>query len=175
MGTGRAMVARGAIILIQHGIPDRFRTSVPLEPASVCWNLMSLTGGSGFAAYRQTGQLAEEGEAIKRASWKAAMQYNQQWATEHLEFVPFSIEASGVWGPAATRFFAEAAFYNHYNNRDIDRYHWSSEKFLSLWRTKFSVLMARERGRIGADAALGDIPKRLWAHAFDEMDDGPAR
>ena len=69
----------------------------------------------------------------------------------------------------------EAAFYNHYNNRDIDRYHWSSEKFLSLWRTKFSVLMARERGRIGADAALGDIPKRLWAHAFDEMDDGPAR
>ena len=76
---------------------------------------------------------------------------------------------------AATRFFAEAAFYNHYNNRDIDRYHWSSEKFLSLWRTKFSVLMARERGRIGADAALGDIPKRLWAHAFDEMDDGPAR
>ena len=64
---------------------------------------------------------------------------------------------------------------NHYNNRDIDRYHWSSEKFLSLWRTKFSVLMARERGRIGADAALGDIPKRLWAHAFDEMDDGPAR
>ena len=49
------------------------------------------------------------------------------------------------------------------------------KKFLSLWRTKFSVLMARERGRIGADAALGDIPKRLWAHAFDEMDDGPAR
>ena len=45
----------------------------------------------------------------------------------------------------------------------------------SLWRTKFSVLMARERGRIGADAALGDIPKRLWAHAFDEIDDGPAR
>ena len=84
-------------------------------------------------------------------------------------------QRGGVWGPAATRFFAEAAFYNHYNNRDIDRYHWSSEKFLSLWRTKFSVLMARERGRIGADAALGDIPKRLWAHAFDEMDDGPAR
>ena len=48
------------------------------------------------------------------------------------------------------------------------------KKFLSLWRTKFSVLMARERGRIG-DAILGDIPKRLWAHAFDEMDDGPAR
>ena len=48
-----------------------------------------------------------------------------------MEFVPFSIGATGVWGPAATRFFAEAAFYNHYNNRDIDRYHWSSEKFLS--------------------------------------------
>ena len=43
------------------------------------------------------------------------------------------------------------------------------------WRTKFVVLMARERGRIGSDAALGDMPKRLQAHSYDEMNDGPAR
>ena len=37
------------------------------------------------------------------------------------------------------------------------------------------VLMARERGRIGSDAALGDMPKRLQAHSYDEMNEGPAR
>ena len=35
--------------------------------------------------------------------------------------------------------------------------------------------MARERGRIGSDAALGDMPKRLQAHSYDEMNEGPAR
>ena len=48
-------------------------------------------------------------------------------------------------------------------------------KFKTLWRTKFAVLMARERGRIGTDAALGDMPKRLQAHSYDEMNEGPAR
>ena len=83
--------------------------------------------------------------------------------------------AGGVWGPAAQAFFEEAAFYNHYNERDIDRYHWNTAKFKTLWRTKFAVLMARERGRIGSDAALGDMPKRLQAHSYDEMNEGPAR
>ena len=46
---------------------------------------------------------------------------------------------------------------------------------VDLWRTKFAVLMARERGRIGSDAALGDMPKRLQAHSYDEMNEGPAR
>ena len=45
----------------------------------------------------------------------------------------------------------------------------------ATWRTKFAVLMARERGRIGSDAALGDMPKRLQAHSYDEMNEGPAR
>ena len=80
-----------------------------------------------------------------------------------------------MWGPAAKAFFEEVAFYNHYNERDIDRYHWNTAKFKTLWRTKFAVLMARERGRIGSDAALGDMPKRLQAHSYDEMNEGPAR
>ena len=45
----------------------------------------------------------------------------------------------------------------------------------TITRTKFAVLMARERGRIGSDAALGDMPKRLQAHSYDEMNEGPAR
>ena len=53
--------------------------------------------------------------------------------------------------------------------------HWNTAKFKTLWRTKFAVLMARERGRIGSDAALGDMPKRLQAHSYDEMNEGPAR
>ena len=61
------------------------------------------------------------------------------------------------------------------HERDIDRYHWNTAKFKTLWRTKFAVLMARERGRIGSDAALGDMPKRLQAHSYDEMNEGPAR
>ena len=80
------------------------------------------------------------------------------------------------WIPTSPdAFFEEAAFYNHYNERDIDRYHWNTAKFKTLWRTKFAVLMARERGRIGSDAALGDMPKRLQAHSYDEMNEGPAR
>ena len=53
--------------------------------------------------------------------------------------------------------------------------YWNTAKFKTLWRTKFAVLMARERGRIGSDAALGDMPKRLQAHSYDEMNEGPAR
>ena len=35
----------------------------------ISWNLMSLTGASEFASYTESGQLAREGEASKRASW----------------------------------------------------------------------------------------------------------
>ena len=117
----------------------------------------------------------EYGEKEKQDSWGEAIQRRQDIAAAHVSFVPFSIEAGGVWGPAAKAFFEEAAFYNHYNERDIDRYHWNTAKFKTLWRTKFAVLMARERGRIGSDAALGDMPKRLQAHSYDEMNEGPAR
>ena len=55
----------------------------------------------------------------------------------------------------------------------LDRF--QTSKFKTLWRTKFAVLMARERGRIGSDAALDDMPKRMQAHSYDEMNEGPAR
>ena len=71
--------------------------------------------------------------------------------------------------------YIELNYENNYNERDIDWYHWNTAKFKTLWRTKFAVLMARERGRIGSDAALGDMPKRLQAHSYDEMNEGPTR
>ena len=141
----------------------------------ISWQVTSITGNNGFASYTRTGCKAEAGEKEKLDSWNEAIQRRQDIAAAHVSFVPFSIEAGGVWGPAAQAFFEEAAFYNHYNERDIDRYHWNTAKFKTLWRTKFAVLMARERGRIGSDAALGDMPKRLQAHSYDEMNEGPAR
>ena len=45
-----------------------------------------------------------------------------------VEFVPFSIEAGGVWGPAAKKFFRECLALAD-DDRDIDLYHWSSSKF----------------------------------------------
>ena len=141
----------------------------------ISWQVTSITGNNGFASYTRTGCKAEAGEKEKQDSWNEAIQRRQDIAAAHVSFVPFSIEAGGVWGPAAQAFFEEAAFYNHYNERDIDRYHWNTAKFKTLWRTKFAVLMARERGRIGSDAALGDMPKRLQAHSYDEMNEGPAR
>ena len=141
----------------------------------ISWQVTSITGNNGFASYTRTGCKAEAGEKEKPDSWNEAIQRRQDIAAAHVSFVPFSIEAGGVWGPAAQAFFEEAAFYNHYNERDIDRYHWNTAKFKTLWRTKFAVLMARERGRIGSDAALGDMPKRLQAHSYDEMNEGPAR
>ena len=46
---------------------------------------------------------AEWGETQKRQSWNAAIERRKE--LKEVEFVPFSIEAGGVWGPAATRFF----------------------------------------------------------------------
>ena len=43
------------------------------------------------------------GETQKRQSWNAAIERRKE--LKEVEFVPFSIEAGGVWGPAATRFF----------------------------------------------------------------------
>ena len=109
----------------------------------ISWQVTSLTGNNGFASYTRTGCKAEAGEKEKQDSWNEAIQRRQDIAAAHVSFVPFSIEAGGVWGPAAQAFFEEAAFYNHYNERDIDRYHWNTAKFKTLWRTKFAVLRLR--------------------------------
>ena len=65
---------------------------------------------------RRTPYLPPRLEKEKRDSWDEAIQRRQDIAAAHVSFIPFSIEAGGVWGPTAQAFFEEAAFYNHYND-----------------------------------------------------------
>ena len=58
--------------------------------------------------------------------------------------------------------------------RDIDFYHWSSQSFGDFWKDALSVLMARERARIGLAASKGDWPRRIAAYARDEQEDAAA-
>ena len=74
--------------------------------------------------------------------------------------MPFSVEAGGVWGPAARRFFKECIALAN-DDRDIDLYHWSSPKFSAAWRDTLSVLVARGRAQVGVAAAMADWPKRI--------------
>ena len=59
-------------------------------------------------------------------------------------------------------------------DRDIDFYHWSSQSFGDFWKDALSVLMARERARIGLAASKGDWPRRIAAYARDEQEDAAA-
>ena len=68
-----------------------------------------------------------------------------------VEFVPFSIEAGGVWGPAAEKFFRECLALAD-DDRDIDLYHWSSTRFSAVWRDTLSVLVARGRAQVSVEA-----------------------
>ena len=58
---------------------------------------------------------------------------------DDVEFVPFSIEAGGVWGPAARKFFRECLALAD-DDRDVDLYHWSSTRFSRAWFDSLSVL-----------------------------------
>ena len=47
------------------------------------------------------------------------------------------------------------------DDRDIDLYHWSSERFSAAWKTTISVLVAKGRARVGVAASVADWPKRI--------------
>ena len=87
-----------------------------------------------------------------------------------VEFVPFSIEAGGVWGPAAQKFFRECLALAD-DDRDIDLYHWSSSKFSAAWLDTLSVLVARGRAQVGVAAATTDWPKRIRDMRYADQDD----
>ena len=59
-------------------------------------------------------------------------------------------------------------------DRDIDFYHWSSQSFGDFWKDALSVLMARERARIGLAASKGDWPRRIAEYARDDQEDAAA-
>ena len=71
------------------------------------------------------------GEQQKRDSWREAIRRRRDLSAGGVEFVPFSIEAGGVWGPAARRFFKDCIALAN-DDRDIDLYHWSSPRCLAV-------------------------------------------
>ena len=50
----------------------------------------------------------------------------------------------------------------------------ASQSFGDFWKDALSVLMARERARIGLAASKGDWPRRIAAYARDEQEDAAA-
>ena len=52
--------------------------------------------------------------------------------------------------------------------------HWSSQSFGEFWKDALSVLMARERARIGLAASEGDLSRRIVAYAYDDQEDSAA-
>ena len=59
------------------------------------------------------------------------------------------------------------------DDRDIDLYHWSSERFSATWRTTISVLVAKGRARVGVAAAATDWPKRVRDLQFLDHEGDP--
>ena len=86
------------------------------------------------------------------------------------DFVPFSIEAGGVWGPAARKFFRECLALAN-DDRDIDLYHWSSARFSAVWLDTLSVLVARGRAQVSVAAAVTDWPKRIRDMRYVDHED----
>ena len=87
-----------------------------------------------------------------------------------VDFVPFSLEAGGVWGPAARKFFRECMAVAG-GDRDIDLYHWSTPRFSSVWQDTLSVLVARGRARVSVSASAADWPKRIRDMQYVDHDD----
>ena len=102
--------------------------------ARVYWNMMS-DGASGYTAYQRVGWGAEFGEREKESSWGEAVRRRQEESAHCVKFVPFSLEAGGVWGLAAERFFKRCVAQLDNQDRDVDLYHWSSAKFESTSTT----------------------------------------
>ena len=102
-------------------------------------------------------------------SWDKAIERREELSAGGVEFVPFSIEAGGVWGPAARKFFRECIALAD-DDRDIDLYHWSSTRFSRAWFDSLSVLVARGRAKVSAAAAASDWPKRIRDMQYMDVD-----
>ena len=113
---------------------------------------------------------AEKGEQQKQESWAEALRRRRNLVAGGVEFVPFSIEAGGVWGPAARKFFRECLALAD-DDRDIDLYHWSSTRFSAVWRDTLSVLVARGRAQVSVAAAVADWPKRIRDMRYVDHED----
>ena len=153
---------RTARVLVRTGVEY-------VVDARIFWNSMS-EGPTGYTAYSHTGWGAVQGERQKRDSWRKSIDRRRGMSAGDIEFVPFSIEAGGVWGPAAKKFFRECLALAD-DDRDIDLYHWSSSKFSAAWLDTLSVLVARGRAQVGVAAATTDWPKRIRDMRYADQDD----
>ena len=128
-------------------------------------------GPSGYTAYSHVGWGAAHGEQQKRDSWDEAIRRRRNLSAGGVEFVPFSIEAGGVWGPAARRFFKGCIALAN-DDRDIDLYqYWSSPRFSAAWLDTLSVLVARGRAQVSVAAATADWPKRIRDMRYADHED----
>ncbi len=81
-------------------------------------------------------------------------------------------EVGGAWGSAAKTFFNTCVALAG-DDRDIDLYHWSSERFSAAWKTTISGLVAKGRARVGVAAAATDWPKRIRDLQFLDHEGDP--
>ena len=107
---------------------------------------------------------------VARCPRLEAIERRRHLSAGGVEFVPFSIEAGGVWGPAAQKFFRDCVALAD-DDRDIDLYHWSSTKFSAAWLDTLSVLVARGRAQVGVAAATADWPKRIRDMRYADQED----
>ena len=106
----------------------------------------------------QTRDLANEGEAHKRASWDYVTKFHEVFRNDNAVFVRFGIEVSGGLGNAATAFL-DNAFSWVRQTQDSDVYHWSSNSFKRYWYARVGGAggaIIRQRARIGMAAASRD-------------------
>ena len=99
------------------------------------------------------------GEKDKERRWREAIRHRQDRVAHDVRFVPFCVEVGGAWGSKAKTFFQTCVALAG-DDRDIDLYHWSSERFSAAWKTTISVLVAKGRARVGVAASAADWPKR---------------
>ena len=129
-------------------------------------------GPGGYTAYVGAGSGAAMGEADKERRWKEAIKSRQDRVAHEVKFVPFCVEVGGAWGSAAKTFFNTCVVLAG-DDRDIDLYHWSSERFSAAWRTTISVLVAKGRARVGVADAATDWPKRIRDLQFLDHEGDP--
>ena len=129
-------------------------------------------GPGGYTAYVGAGSGAAIGEADKERRWKEAIKSRQDRVAHEVKFVPFCVEVGGAWGSAAKTFFNTCVVLAG-DDRDIDLYHWSSERFSAAWRTTISVLVAKGRARVGVAGAATDWPKRIRDLQFLDHEGDP--
>ena len=72
--------------------------------------------------------------------------------------------------PCSSRIFKDCSELAD-SDRNVDLYHWSSEKFSSTWYDTLSVLVAKGRAQVGVAASSGDWSKRIRDMQYTDHED----